>query len=115
MRATGVTAVLSLLDGNQNLAAYAASGLEARHAPLPELEADLVQPVYEAMTEVLSDPAAVLLVHRDIVDDRLAGVLAGFLVYSGRVDDPIVAVALIQEILGRPLGPEARAIIPAEA
>ena len=45
----------------------------------------------------------------------VAGVLAGFLVHSGLIDDPIVAMAAIQEILKRPLGPEARAIIPVEA
>ncbi len=31
------------------------------------------------------------------------------------IEDPIVATAAIQEILKRPLGPEARAVIPERA
>jgi len=42
----------------------------------------------------------------------VAGVLAGYLVHSQLIDDPILAAALIQEILKRPLGPEGRSLIP---
>ena len=68
--------------------------------------------VSEAIHSMLDMPDAVLLVHRDIIDDPLAGVLAGYLVHSGLIEDPIIATAAIQEILKRPLGPAARAIIP---
>jgi len=61
---------------------------------------------------MLHAPGAVLLVHRDIIDDPMAGILAGYLVFSGLIDDPIIATAAIQEILKRPLGPVARAVIP---
>ena len=50
--------------------------------------------------------------HRDTIDETMSGLLAGYLVHSGLVDDPIVATSLIQEILGRPLGPEGRRLIP---
>ncbi|MEK7252404.1 MAG: hypothetical protein AAB198_04015 [Actinomycetota bacterium] len=108
----GVNAVLSLLEGNQNLAAYEKADLLAANEPLPELTVDGVTRVLKAMTKMLSKHDRVLLVHRDIIDDTLAGVLAGYLVHSGRIEEPIMATALIQEILKRPLGPEARAIIP---
>lgn len=111
----GVTDVLSLLEGNQNIAAYDAAGITAHHAPLLELEPDQVSQVFGAMHEILANQTVVLLVHRDIIDDALAGVLAGYLVYSGLIEDAIVATAAIQEILKRPLGPEARAIIPEAA
>jgi len=45
----------------------------------------------------------------------MAGLLAGYLVHSGLIEDPIIATAAIQEILKRPLGPAARAVIPAGA
>jgi hypothetical protein len=108
----GVTAVLSLLEGNQNLAAYEAAGMAAYHEPLADLERETVDRVFGAIYRALSDRRTVLLVHRDIIDDALAGVLAGYLVFSGMIEDPILATATIQEILRRPLGPEARAIIP---
>lgn len=115
LKATGVNAVLSLLDGNQNIAAYEAAGFAAAAEPLPELTVDGVRRVLAAMTRLLDRPGRVLLVHRDIVDDTVAGVLAAHLVDSGKVTQPIMATALIQEILKRPLGPEARAIIPLAA
>jgi hypothetical protein len=112
LKHAGITDVLSLLEGNQNLAAYQAAGINAVNEPLGELEPDAVGRVFRAMTTMTSKRRSVLLVHRDLVDDTVAGVLAGFLIHSGRVKDPIMATALVQEILKRPLGPEARAIIP---
>ena len=113
LRREGVTMVLSLLPGNQNLAAYEAAALETRHAPLAaEFEDEDVQRILAAIDEALEGPETVLLVHRDIVDDSVAGILGGYLVHSGLVDNPIVAISLIQEIVGRPLGPEGRRLIP---
>ena len=111
----GITSVLSLLEGNQNIAAYEAAGFRSGHEPLVELDPESVERVFAAIDEALAVPRAVLLIHRDIIDDAVAGVLAGYLVHSGLIDDSIVAMAAIQEILKRPLGPEARAIIPEEA
>lgn len=107
----GVTSVLSLLESNQNMVAYETAELEARHEPLGELEPEDLTRVFKAIDGMLADPEAVLLVHRDIIDDTVAGILAGYLVFSDRIEDAIVATAVIQEILKRPLGPEARALI----
>jgi len=109
----GISTVFSLLGSTQNLASYRDSGFDVRGEPLTgEYESADVQRVFTGLDEVLKDPNAVVLVHRDLVDDTLAGVLAGYLIYSKLVDDPILAAALIQEILKRPLGPEGRALIP---
>ncbi len=115
LKNAGITCILSLLDGNQNIASYEESELMAYHEPLQDLDPDAVQRVFEAMDLAFSSPDDVLLLHKDIIDDAVAGILAGYLVHSGLVDDPIVAIAAIQEILKRPLGPEARAVIPQEA
>ena len=115
LKEAGVTAVLSLLDGNQNLGSYAEAELEVLHVPLGDAEPDTVRTVFRTIADALAEPDTVLLVHRDILDDSVAGILAGYLVSSGMIDDPIVATAAIQEILKRPLGPEARAVIPEEA
>ena len=47
-----------------------------------------------------------------IIDDTVVGLLGGYLVHCGLIQDPILAVTIIQEISGRPLGPEGRALIP---
>jgi hypothetical protein len=107
----GVTAVLSLLDSNQNINAYEEAGFQTAHEPLGDLERDDLTRIFKAIERLLSGSDGVVLVHRDIIDDTVAGLLAGFLVFSRRIDDPIVATAVIQEILKRPLGPEARRLI----
>ena len=109
----GVNAVLSLLEGNQNLANYEEAGFKTYHEPLlEEVEDADIERVFEALDGALENPDAVVLVHRDLVDDTVAGMLAGYLVHCGLVEDPIVATAAIQEIVGRPLGPEGRGMIP---
>ncbi len=113
LRENGVTTVLSLLTGNQNLASYEDAGLSVIHQPLEgEVTPEDVKRIFGTLTELLSDAAAVVLVHRDHLDDTVAGLLAGFLVHSGLIENQIVAAAVIQEIIGRPIGPEGRALIP---
>ncbi len=111
----GVTAVLSLLDGNQNIGAYSVADLSAHHEPLTDTEPETVLRILGIMHDILADPTAVLLVHRDTIDDPVSGILAAYLVFADLVEDPIVATAAIQEILRRPLGPEARGMIPQTA
>lgn len=112
LKNAGITSVLSLLQGNQNIAAYEAAGFATLHQPLPDLEPGSVAAVFKTIDVGLRAPGAVLLVHRDIIDEAVAGILAGYLVHSGLLKDPIVAIHAIQEILKRPLGPEARRVVP---
>ncbi len=108
-----ITTVVSLLSGNQNVNAYEDVDFNVYHEPLPqefEMDSDLPR-VLGTLDKALSEPGAVVLVHRDTVDDTIAGVLGGYLIYSGLLSDPIKAAAVIQEILGRPLGPLGRSMM----
>ncbi|NOY54634.1 MAG: hypothetical protein GXP34_01470 [Actinobacteria bacterium] len=112
----GINTVVTLLAGGQNVANYQDAGFTVFHEPLVgEYEQGDVDRVFDALDLALSEPDSVVLVHRDLVDDTIAGLLAGYLVYSKLVTDPILAIAVIQEILGRPLGPEGRALVPVRA
>ncbi len=112
-----INTLVSLLTGNQNISAYEEAGFSVTHEPLPaELAVTSDVPrVLKAIESALSPRNAVVLVHRDLVDEPLAGLLAAYLIFSGMVGDPIKAAAVIQEILGRPLGPEARTMMNAAA
>lgn len=115
LASAGITAVVSLLEGNQNLSSYEEAGFAVVHAPLTDLDPATIKSVFAALDSVLVESRYVVLVHRDTIDDAVAGVLAGYLIHSKMIEDPIVATAAIQEILKRPLGPEARAVIPEQA
>ncbi len=106
------TDVLSLLETNQNISAYREAGLRAHHLPLPvEYEDAEAERVFVALEQILSSPTTSLLVHRDHMDDTLVGFMGGYLLRSGLIQDPIMATAAIQEIAGRPLGPEGRRLV----
>lgn len=112
VREAGITSVVTLLAGNQNKAAYEAAGLKTHTVPISGDPARIEPaPLFETLDRLLADPDARILVHREIIDDVIGGLLGGYLVASGLVKDPILASALIQEILGRALGPEGRSLI----
>ena len=112
----GITAVVSLLPGNQNLASYERVGFTVFHQPLEEeYEPGVIDELFSTLSAAMSGSHSRVLLHRDHLDDTVAGVLAGYLVHSGLVDNQILAAAVIQEILGRPLGPEGRSLIPSTA
>lgn len=109
----GMTTVISLLAGNPNANAYSEAGLEVVNVPVAgSLTQPACLPIFQALDAALADPKARVLVHREVVDDFLAGLLCGYLIHAGLVTDPVLAVAVIQEILGRPLGPEGRSLVP---
>lgn len=109
----GVNTAVSLLGSNQNSMAYEVAGLRFFSVEVDdELEPDEALGVFAVLDEALEPPDAVALVHRDTIDDTLGGLLAGYLIHSGMLKDPIVATDVIQRILGRAIGPEGRRLIP---
>ncbi len=110
----GINTVVSMLPGNQNLMAYREAGIATYSIPIGQsYEPEEVGRFFGTLEKAMSRTRATVLVHRETVDDTVGGLLGGYLVTSGLVDDPILALALIQQILGRALGPEGRSLIPA--
>lgn len=109
----GINTVMSLMSGNQNQAAYEGATLRYYNFPIEDdLDPEDVSRVFAVLDEALAQPSASVLVHRELIGDLLVGLMGGYLVHSGLIRDPIVATSVIQEISGRPLGPEGRQLIP---
>lgn len=112
----GINAVLTFLPSNQNHSAYEAAGFRVLHRAIEfELEEEDIAEIFSLFDEAMGPAGTSLLVHGDLIDDVLIGLLAGYLVHGGLIQDPIIATSVIQEIAGRPLGPEGRRLIPAGA
>ena len=110
----GVNSILSLLPAQASTSAFDAVGLRFAWCRVADdIGPEDTRPVFDALASSLEPPNAVVLVHRDTIDDTLAGILAGYLIDTHMVDDPIVATDVIQQILGRAIGPEGRRLIPA--
>ena len=109
----GIDGVLSLLPGNQNQAAYEAAGFRFYNKAIEEeLEPEDADDFFAVLDQALLEDGTSLLVHRDMIDDQVVGLLGGYLVHAELVDNPITATSVIQEIVGRPIGPEGRKLIP---
>jgi hypothetical protein len=105
-----------MLPGNQNVAAYREAGIATYSIPIDSvLSPRDLSIFFQTLDRAMARPKARVLVHREVVDDTIGGLLGGYLVTSGMVQDPILALAVIQQILGRALGPEGRSLIPAPA
>ena len=53
--------------------------------------------------------------HHDELGDRLEGAVAGYLVFAGLVPEQPRAVAIVEHVLQRQMGPTAREIVAAAA
>lgn len=114
MREAKVTAVLNLIVGHPNQQSYQEAGLAAYTCPIEGNPSRLqVAAAHGLLDEALATDSARVLVHRETVDDVVAGLVGSYLMAKGLLKDPIVAAAVIQEIIGRPLGPDGRALISA--
>ena len=110
----GINTIVSMLPGNQNLSAYRQAGIATYSVPVGSpTESDDIARFFNTLDKALDRGHAQVLVHREVIDDTVGGLLGGYLVTSGLLNDPILALAVIQQILGRALGPDGRSLIPA--
>ena len=109
----GFTHVLSLLDSPHNLHAYDEAAIAYDHVPLGRRDEWPVQlhAVYETLARWLDDPDEKVLVHHEEFGERLMGVLAGLLLYMGKVTEGPHAIVVIEKITGRQLGAAGREIV----
>ena len=109
----GFTHVLSLLDSPHNLHAYEEAGLAYEHVPLGRHDelAERLQDVYTTLAGWLDNPSERVLMHHEEFGDRLLGVVAGFLLYSGLVHEGPHAIVVLEKLTGRQLGSVGREIV----
>jgi hypothetical protein len=109
----GFTRMLSVLDSPHNLHAYEEAGIPYAHVPLGRNDEwpDRLPVLYGTLRSWLAVPRERVLIHHEEFGDRLLGVLAGYLLYAGFVDQGPHAVVVIERITGRQLGAKAREVV----
>jgi hypothetical protein len=114
LREHGFTRIVSLLDSPHNLHAYEEMGMPHTQVALGRAGGDLTSrlpEVYETLAGLLDDAEQRILVHLEEFGDRLCGVLSGYLLYAGLVDEGPVAVSVIERLTGRQMGPPGREVV----
>lgn len=109
LRGEGFTRVVSLLPSTHNLHSYDELQVAWSHVPFgPHDDATVV--LHDLYTSILRWLAAGerILIHQEELGDRLMGVVAGYLRWSGLVPNGPKAIAVVERILGRQMGPAGR-------
>jgi len=114
LRAQGFDRVVSLLTSSHNLYAYDEFRLAWSHFPLSqtadaEAEATLAE-LYPAMYGWLRAGERIL-VHQDELGDRIMGVMAGYIRWSGMLPEGPQAIAVVEQILTRQMGSAGRRLV----
>jgi len=109
----GFTHILSVLDSPHNLHAYEEAGIPFAHVPIGRHDEwpDRLPGLYKLLAGWLRDPSERVLIHHEEFGDRLLGVLAGYLLYTGLVTEGPHAVVIVEKLTGRQLGSVAREIV----
>jgi hypothetical protein len=112
LKRQGFTRIISILPAMQNLAAYNEHGFAAGHYAIHHGpgQRDVLAACYVDLEQSLAGDAVVLL-HGDEVSDRLLGLVAGFLVWSGRDTSPTSALAKTERRFRRSIGSDGRSLL----
>ena len=112
LREQGFTRVVSLLASPHNLHAYDELGVVWSHFPFSaRADPRVVLPeLYQALKGWVAGGDRVL-VHQEELGDRLMGALAGYLVWSGLLQEGPQAIAVLEQIVHRQMGPAGRELV----
>ena len=112
LRENGFGCVISIIPAPHNLHNYDELGLPYLHRPFTGVD-DLGLWLKSFYTELsgLLEQSTKVMVHNESVDDRVIGILGGYIRWSGMVDDSSMAINLTERIAKRQLDPFAREVI----
>jgi hypothetical protein len=112
IREQGFGCVISIIPSPFNLHNYEELGLPYRHRPFSTTDdpREILPPIYRELREMLASGTKVLI-HNEEVGDRLAGLLAGYIRWSGLVPEGPQCINIIERISGRQLEPFGRSIV----
>lgn len=112
LRENGFTRVVSLLGSPHNLHAYDELELAWTHFPFgPASDPRTALPDLYGQMDGWLRAGEQVLVHQEELGDRLMGVVGGYLRWSGKLPGGPQAIAAVEQILRRQMGPVGRELV----
>ena len=112
LREQGFDRVVSLLGSPHNLHAYDEMGVTWSHIPFSALdEPRTVLPELYAQLQEWMAAGEKVLVHQEDLGDRLMGVMAGYLIVTKMIETGPQAIAVVERIVQRQMGPDGRQLV----
>lgn len=111
-REQGFTRIISLLPTPHNLHAYEERGMPWQHAPFGPQDdpRSVLADLYPDLRRQLAAGDRIL-VHQEELGDRVQGTMAGYLVYAGLVREEPRAIAMLERLAHRQMGPPGRELV----
>lgn len=116
IREQGFSPVISVIPAPHNLHNYDDLGLPWEHRPFPGSDQypRYLHDLYNELKSLL-DRGHKVLVHFEEVSDRLVGLMAGYVVWTGMVPEQPKAIFLLEQLTGRQIIPVGREIVATAA
>ena len=108
------TWVISLIDAPHNLHNYDEQHVPYRHWPVGAGDTVALDQAYRELRTML-EAGNRLLLHHEELGDKLCGFVAGYLLWSGLIEESPRAIEVIEQITHRQLGPVGRELVSAAA
>lgn len=112
IREQGFTKVITLIPSPHNLHNYDELGVSWLHLPFGPHDDphEIATRLYRELANLLAGDGKVL-VHQDELSDRVAGLMGGYLLWSGVVPHAPQATSIVERLLGRQMGPLGRDLV----
>ena len=114
LREEGFNRVVSLLTSPHNLHAYEQLGLAASHIPYPPGAdpREMLPELFDALDGWIAAGEKVL-VHMEELSDQLMGIMAAYLLHAGFPGSHAQVIGFVEQMVGRPMGPQGRLVVQA--
>ncbi|MBA3280656.1 MAG: hypothetical protein H0U29_00330 [Acidimicrobiia bacterium] len=112
VREQGFSPVISIVPSPANLHNYDELGVKWQHRPFGNHDdaSGYLATFYPELRDLLAAQAQVLI-HGEELGDRLSGIVAGYLVWSGLLPTGPKAISLTERLVQRQLGPVGRELV----
>lgn len=111
-KVNGFDRIVSLIPNTANLHNYDEEEVSWVHRPFrgPEDGANHLAVIY-ADIHLLVGEGFKLIMHREELGEHVSGLIAGYLVWTGMVEEQTKAIVTVEQLLSRPIGPVGREIV----
>ena len=116
IREQGFTCVVSLIPSQHNLHNYDEYQVAWRHRPFAADDdpSTIIAALFPELA-ALTAAGGKVLVHQEELGDRVCGLMAGYLLWSGLVESGPQTINVVEQITGRQLGPVGRNLVALSA
>ncbi len=112
IRESGFGCVISLIPSPHNLHNYDELGVAWQHRPFTtdDDETTYLLDLYPELDRLRNEGTMVLL-HQDELSDRLVGVLAGYVIWAGMLENGPQTISVVERMVDRQMGPTGRGLV----